>query len=182
MGKGTSSNRTDLRWAMTFPVAAAALLAITSCGSNKAEGPEQIGTASSSMGTYLTADEGKSVYMWEGDTGSGSNCSGACTDVWKPVTTTGAPTASGSAMASRLGTITRSDGSSQVTYSGHPLYYYSGDTKAGDTAGEGVTGFGAKWWLVTTQGMGLMESASMAPSPSMSHSSSAPAAPPAYHY
>jgi hypothetical protein len=68
------------------------------------------------------------------------------------VTTTGAPTASGSATASELGTITRSDGTKQVTYDGHPLYYFSGDSGAGTATGQGSDGFGAKWWLVAPSG------------------------------
>jgi len=61
-------------------------------------------------------------------------------------------TASGGAKASDLGTITRSDGSKQVTYDGHPLYYFSGDSGPGTAAGQGSDGFGAKWWLVSPSG------------------------------
>jgi hypothetical protein len=58
----------------------------------------------------------------------------------------------GSAKASDLGSITRSDGTKQVTYDGHPLYYFSGDSGAGTATGQGVDGFGAKWWLVAPGG------------------------------
>jgi hypothetical protein len=68
------------------------------------------------------------------------------------VTTTGTATASGSAKASDLGTITRSDGTKQVTYDGHALYYFSGDSGAGTATGQGSDGFGAKWWLVAPSG------------------------------
>jgi hypothetical protein len=68
------------------------------------------------------------------------------------VTATGSVTASGSAVASDLGTITRSDGTKQVTYDGHPLYYFAGDSGAGQANGQGSDGFGAKWWLVSPAG------------------------------
>jgi hypothetical protein len=86
------------------------------------------------------------------DTGDTSNCSGACAGAWPPVTTTGSATASGGAKASDLGTITRSDGTKQVTYDGHPLYYFSGDSGPGTASGQGSDGFGAKWWLVAPTG------------------------------
>lgn len=89
------------------------------------------------------------------DTSSSSTCSGACAAAWPPVTTKGAPTASGKAVASKLGTTKRSDGTEQVTYSGHPLYYYAGDSKAGQTTGQGNDGFGAKWWLVAPSGSAI---------------------------
>jgi predicted lipoprotein with Yx(FWY)xxD motif len=66
---------------------------------------------------------------------------GACAQTWPPLTTIGSPTAAGGVMQSLLGTAARADGSIQVTYSGHPLYYFASDTKAGDTMGEDVNGF-----------------------------------------
>lgn len=123
-------------------------------------GAEKLATASGAYGTYLTADSGRSVYVWAADTGSTSNCSSACASAWPPVLTTGAPTVSGSAMSSDLGTVTRSDGSTQVTYKGHPLYYYAGDSAAGQTNGQGNNGFGAKWWLVSPAGSAITASGS----------------------
>jgi hypothetical protein len=68
------------------------------------------------------------------------------------VTATGSVTASGSAKSGDLGTITRSDGTKQVTYDGHPLYFFSGDSGPGTATGQGSDGFGAKWWLVSPAG------------------------------
>ena len=127
---------------------------------------ETIGTSSGSMGTYLTADEGKSVYLWEGDHGAASSCTSACSSVWPPVTTDGAPKAGSGVVAADLGTIKRSDGTTQVTYKGHPLYYFAQDTAKGQTNGEGSTGFGAKWYLVTPSGTALDNDASSSSSPS----------------
>ena len=69
--------------------------------------------------------------------------------------TKSAPTASGGAQASDLGTTTRSDGLKQVTYKGHPLYYFAGDTRSGQVTGQGSNNFGAKWWLVNDSGSAI---------------------------
>lgn len=121
------------------------------------------------MGTYLTADEGRSVYLWEGDHGMASSCSSACASVWPPVTTMGTPQAGSGVVAADLSTIKRSDGTTQVTYKGHPLYYYTADTAKGQTNGEGVNGFGADWYLVKPSGTSLEPGAGK---PSSSPSSS----------
>jgi predicted lipoprotein with Yx(FWY)xxD motif len=114
-----------------------------------------ITTANSSGGAFLTNSSGRAIYLFLADSANKSNCSGACAATWPPVTTTGAPTASGSAQASGLSTITRSDGTKQVTYDGHPLYYFAGDTGAGTDKGQGIDGFGAKWWLVAPSGSSI---------------------------
>ena len=123
-------------------------------------GATVITTASSSGNTFLTNGSGRAIYLWVKDTGSTSACTGACAGAWPPVTTTGTATASGSAKASDLGTITRSDGSKQVTYDGHPLYYFSGDSGPGTATGQGSDGFGAKWWLVAPTGSDVTASVS----------------------
>lgn len=113
-------------------------------------------THSGAMGTYLTDGSGKSLYLWDADTKAGkSTCSGPCLKFWPPLTTKGTPTASGDAQSSMLATITRSDGSKQVTYAGHPLYYYSKDTSPGDTNGQGNDDLGPKWWLVSPDGKSI---------------------------
>ena len=120
------------------------------------------------------------MYLWVKDTGDASQCSGACAGAWPPVPATGTVTAGGSAVASDLGTITRSDGTKQVTYDGHPLYYFSGDSGAGTATGQGSDGFGAKWWLVSPSGAGVTASVSSftASSSSGSGTSSSPASSP----
>jgi predicted lipoprotein with Yx(FWY)xxD motif len=123
-----------------------------SSSSASASGGTVITTAKSSAGTVLATSSGRAVYLWVKDTGDMSNCNGACAGAWPPVTTTGTATASGGATASEIGTITRSDGTKQVTYDGHPLYYFSGDSGPGTASGQGSDAFGAKWWLVTPTG------------------------------
>jgi predicted lipoprotein with Yx(FWY)xxD motif len=136
---------------------AAAPAASPAGGSSSSAGASSSGgtvitTAKSSGGTVLASSSGRAVYLWAKDTGDMSNCNGACAGAWPPVTTTGTATASGSAKASDIGTITRSDGTKQVTYDGHPLYYFSGDSGPGAATGQGSDAFGAKWWLVAPTG------------------------------
>jgi predicted lipoprotein with Yx(FWY)xxD motif len=114
-----------------------------------------ITTKSGSAGTYLTDGSGRAVYLWVKDGMNKSECSGACASAWPPVPASGTVTASGGATSSDLGSITRSDGSKQVTYDGHPLYYFSGDSGPGTTNGQGSDGFGAKWWLVSPAGASI---------------------------
>jgi predicted lipoprotein with Yx(FWY)xxD motif len=124
----------------------------SSSASSTASSGISIATAKGPMGTYLTGASGRALYLWVADSGGKSACSGACAQVWPPVIANGNPSASGGAMSADLGTITRSDGTKQVTYEGHPLYYYAADRSAGQTTGQGSSSFGAKWWLVTPSG------------------------------
>jgi predicted lipoprotein with Yx(FWY)xxD motif len=123
-------------------------------------GSTVITTASTSAGTVLTDGSGRAVYLWVKDTGDASACTGACAGAWPPVPATGTVTATGSATASDLGTTTRSDGTKQVTYDGHPLYYFAGDSGPGTASGQGSDGFGAKWWLVSPSGSDVTASVS----------------------
>ncbi len=105
------------------------------------------------LGTIVVAGPKQmTVYLFEADRGSTSNCSEACAQAWPPVTTTGNPKAEGGALAADLGTTTRSDGTKQVTYKGHPLYYYVTDQQSGETTGQGVKSFGAAWYVLSPKG------------------------------
>jgi predicted lipoprotein with Yx(FWY)xxD motif len=106
----------------------------------------------SGLGKILVDSTGRTVYLFEKDTGSKSTCSGACAAEWPPVTTTGKPTAGNGLTASMLGTTKRTDGTTQVTYNGHPLYRYAGDNKAGDANGQGLDFFGGKWYVLSPAG------------------------------
>jgi predicted lipoprotein with Yx(FWY)xxD motif len=124
----------------------------SSSSASASPGGTVITTAKSTAGTVLASGTGRAIYLWAKDTGTMSNCNGACASAWPPVTTTANATAAGSAKASDIGTITRSDGTKQVTYDGHPLYYFSGDSGPGTANGQGSDAFGAKWWLVAPTG------------------------------
>ena len=103
------------------------------------------------LGTILAYGPTKmTVYLFEGDKGKTSSCTGACAALWPPVT--GKPKASGGSMSAHLGTITRSNGVKQVTYNGHPLYRYAKDGDAGDVYGEGIKSFGAEWYVLAPSG------------------------------
>jgi predicted lipoprotein with Yx(FWY)xxD motif len=118
-----------------------------------------ISTTKGSAGTYLVGPNGRAIYLWVADTGDKSACSNACAQAWPPVTTTGKPTAGTGVNAADLGTTMRSDGSQEVTYKGHPLYYFVADTSAGQTKGQGSNSFGAKWWLVAPSGSAITSGA-----------------------
>jgi predicted lipoprotein with Yx(FWY)xxD motif len=105
------------------------------------------------LGTILAAGPKQlTVYMFEGDKGSTSSCMGACATAWPPVTTSGMPATGGSAASADLGTTMRPGGVEQVTYKGHPLYYFIKDKDDGDSYGEGAHGFGADWYVLAPNG------------------------------
>jgi predicted lipoprotein with Yx(FWY)xxD motif len=114
-----------------------------------------IATKTSSLGTFLVDGTGRTLYLWDADKGAMSTCSGECAQDWPPLTTKGAPKASTGVKASLLGTTTRSDGTREVTYAGHPLYQFEGDTGPGQATGQGSSAFGAPWWVVSPAGKAL---------------------------
>ncbi len=105
-----------------------------------------------SLGTILVNANGRSMYLFEADTSSKSTCYQACAAAWPPVLTSGKPKAGSGVQSKLLGTTTRTGGATQVTYNGHPVYLYSGDSAAGDTHGQGLTQFGAKWYVLNPDG------------------------------
>jgi predicted lipoprotein with Yx(FWY)xxD motif len=108
-----------------------------------------IATRSTSLGTILTGTSGRTVYLFEADKGGKSSCNGACAQTWPPVA---AASAGSGVKAALLTTTTRSDGSKQAVYKGHPLYYFTGDTQPTDTRGEGLHTFGADWYEIGPSG------------------------------
>jgi predicted lipoprotein with Yx(FWY)xxD motif len=114
-----------------------------------------ITTKTSSAGSFLANGSGRAIYLWMKDGKDSSACSGGCASAWPPVTAAGALTAAGSVNQADLSTFTRSDGTKQVAYDGHPLYYFEGDPAAGTVTGQGSDAFGAKWWLVDPAGTAI---------------------------
>lgn len=104
------------------------------------------------LGTFLiNGKNGRTLYLFQKDRRNRSRCSATCASFWPPLMTSGRPHAAGNAKQHELGRIRR--GSSwQVTYDGHPLYTYSGDSKAGQTNGEGLDAFGARWFVINPRG------------------------------
>jgi len=135
----------------TSSSAVAASTTTTSSATSQAQGAV-ITVGTSSLGPMIVDSRGLTLYLFEADTGTSSTCSGACAQTWPPLLTKGAPQAGNGASAAQLGTTARADGTTQVTYGGHPVYYYAGDTKPGDTSGEGINSFGAGWDMLTPAG------------------------------
>jgi len=108
------------------------------------------------LGQVLVGPDGKTLYYFLADTGTTSMCSGQCAQNWPPLTTTGAPRGAAGVSQSLLGTTKRDDGTSQVTYHGHPLYYFIADSAPGMANGEGIDAFGARWEVVAAAGTAVV--------------------------
>jgi len=186
-----------LRMLLALPAVAAAAAVLAACGSS---GTSSAGGGSTSTGspaaatagslktatiggaTLLIDAKGFAVYSFAPDTMTKSDCDGACAAAWPPVK---GPVTAGAGLTGQLGTIKRSDGSTQATYNGHPLYTFVKDTGPGTDTGNGLDAFGGLWHALTASG-----SAAPAPAPSGSSSQqrnappshaavTTPAAPPA---
>ena len=111
--------------------------------------------ATGAPGSYVADNTGRAVYVLAGDE-NGSKCTGDCLAAWPPLLADGAPAAgSPSLQGVMLGTVERSDGTTQVTYNGHPLYLYAKDAGPGSTTGHDVTDTWGKWYLVGPTGVAM---------------------------
>jgi predicted lipoprotein with Yx(FWY)xxD motif len=146
---------------LTLLIAAAASLAIaliaaglstSSASGSPAAAGATVDLAKSRLGRMLVDARGRTLYLFEKDRGRASTCYSACASFWPPVTTTGKPQAGRGVHAALLGTTKRKDGKTEVTYAGHPLYYFAGDLKRGDVNGQGLHQFGAGWDVVSATG------------------------------
>jgi predicted lipoprotein with Yx(FWY)xxD motif len=135
-----------------------------------APGPAAVDVKTGPLGAYLTDATGHTLYLFTPDTSSTSTCYGQCVAYWPPLLTSSAPQAGSGAAASLLGTTKRTDGTMQVTYKNHPLYFFKGDKSAGDMTGQGTQG---TWFLVSPAGKQL----GSAPAPKASSSKPAAATP-----
>ena len=103
-------------------------------------------------GKFLADGQGRALYLFTADKSSTSTCTGACASAWPPVTASAMPMAGGGVSQSLLGTTKRADGTEQLTYNGHPLYYFAADTSSGMAKGQGTKAFGAGWYVVNAKG------------------------------
>lgn len=137
-------------------LAAAASLAVVLHGAEAAtpaaRRPAIVTTASSPLGSILVDGRGRTLYLFEKDTRGRSACVGSCTAYWPPLLAQGRPRSHGGARQSLLGVTRRRDGRSQVTYAGHPLYRFVQDVKPGQTGGQDLYVFGARWYVVSPAG------------------------------
>ncbi|HEV3406396.1 MAG TPA: hypothetical protein VG364_07330 [Candidatus Dormibacteraeota bacterium] len=140
-----------------------AVLAVAACGGSTSTGSSSASapaaataTVSVAMnakfGQILVDGNGRTLYLFEADKGSSSSCYGDCATYWPPLLTGGAPAAGTGVNAPMLGTTKRTDGTTEVTYGGHPLYYVVTDHNPGDATGQAVNNFGAAWYVVGTDG------------------------------
>jgi predicted lipoprotein with Yx(FWY)xxD motif len=165
----------QIRWGVPAGLAAVALVT-AACGSTSSGGSSSSGgspsatasAAASSSGTalrtttiggvkVLTSAKGFTLYWFVPDTSTKSNCNGACATIWPPVK---GPATAGSGVTGKLATITRSDGSTQATYGGHPLYTYVADTAPGQAKGNNLNASGGVWHEVTVSGAAAPSSSS----------------------
>jgi predicted lipoprotein with Yx(FWY)xxD motif len=133
--------------------------AASAAASSAAGGTHEVTVANGSVGAYLAGEDGKTLYTFKADSANTSTCVDACATKWPPFAVSAADTLkAGTGVTGTLTTFARPDGSMQAAYNGVPLYYYSGDSKAGDTTGQGV---GGKWYVASPTGAAA---ASAAPS------------------
>ena len=131
----------------------AVVAALAVFGSAQAAGgaAARLGVGSTEYGKAVFGPSGKVVYVFGADHGSTSNCYGVCAKAWPPLLTSGAPLAGAGVEAKLLGTTTRRDGSVQVTYGGHPVYYYSAD-KVGKVMCQHANMHGGLWLIMKPNG------------------------------
>jgi predicted lipoprotein with Yx(FWY)xxD motif len=107
-------------------------------------------------GKVLVDGNGRALYLFTRDRTPSSRCYGACAGAWPPFLTAGKPAAGAGAQGNLLGTTTRGGGFTQVTYAGHPLYYFVGDRHPGEVNCQGVEEFGGTWYVVTRRGSAVL--------------------------
>ena len=112
-----------------------------------------ISLRTTAVGKVLVAANGRTLYLFTADKGK-STCYGQCAAYWPPLFAD-KPTVGAGLKASMLGTTKRRDGKLQVTYAGHPLYFFAQDKKAGQINGQGFVHFGGAWWVVSAAGVGI---------------------------
>jgi predicted lipoprotein with Yx(FWY)xxD motif len=159
--KEIAMNRSRLSVSLVVLIIAAALVAVVlATGSSAKKGPavpanSAIAVHQTSLGRTLTDANGRTLYLFAGDRSNVSTLSAAGRAFWPPFTSTVKPSATGGAVASDVGTVKGAAGVAQVTYNGHPLYYFVGDHNTGQTTGQGLNQFGARWYVLSTSGAAI---------------------------
>jgi predicted lipoprotein with Yx(FWY)xxD motif len=111
-----------------------------------------VGVANTGLGQILVSAKGLTLYLFQADQGTKSACTRACANAWPPLLVQAKPTVGSGVNTSLVGTTARPEGTTQVTYNGHPLYTFVKDGKPGETNGQGVSAFGANWFAVSAAG------------------------------
>jgi predicted lipoprotein with Yx(FWY)xxD motif len=167
-------NRIRLSILAVVIAAVVVVVVATSGGAAKPGHPAVAATSAisvrqTSLGKTIVDANGRTLYLFAGDKRNMSTLSAAGQAVWPLYASTTRPASSGGAVASQIGITKAGGGTSQITYNGHPLYYYVGDHKAGDTQGQGLNQFGARWYVLGPAGTAITSAAS-SPAPAASSS------------
>lgn len=154
-------------------IAAAIALIVSTTGSSAKKAPtvaadSAISVQQTPLGNTLADANGRTLYLFADDTPNVSTLSAVGRAFWPPFTATTRPSATGGALAGDLGVVTGTTGARQVTYNGHPLYYFVGDRNPGQTAGQGLNEFGARWYVLSPSGAAVTsapKASAQSPSP-----------------
>ena len=138
--------------ALVVSTAFASIIAAVAFASGTKSGGTTVAVAKTRIGRILVDSKGITLYDFVTDKRGVSGCYGACAALWPPLITKGKPHAGPGVRASLLGTTKRKDGKLEVTYNHHPLYYFVTDRKPGQTTGQGISQFGAPWWVISPAG------------------------------
>jgi predicted lipoprotein with Yx(FWY)xxD motif len=154
-------NRTRLSIPLVAVIVAAAIAAIVATtGSSAKKAPSVAANSALSVrqtpfGATLTDANGRTLYLFAADKSNVSTLSAAGRAFWPPFTAATTPSATGGALAGKIGAVTSATGAGQVTYNGHPLYYFVGDHNPGQTTGQALNQFGARWYVLSPSGAGI---------------------------
>jgi predicted lipoprotein with Yx(FWY)xxD motif len=166
-------NRIRLPLAIVVVIVAAAVAVIvaTSSGNTKKAQPSVtansgISLKQTSVGKGLADANGRTLYLFAGDKRGLSTLSAAGRAVWPPFTSTTLPQAGGGVAVSQIATVASTSGGTQISYKGHPLYYYVGDHKPGQILGQGLNEFGGRWHVVSATGAAITSAPKSAPNTS----------------
>jgi predicted lipoprotein with Yx(FWY)xxD motif len=143
---------TKLLTTIALGVVVAATATALAFAGRTASGGTKLAVGKTGLGRILVDSKGITLYDFPPDKGTTSVCYGACAALWPPLLTHSKPIAGPGVRASLLGTTKRKDGKLEVTYNGHPLYYWVGDHKPGQTTGQGLNQFGGPWWVLSPAG------------------------------
>jgi len=149
---GSSTSSTPAAPASSATAQASSPAAPAGASSSGAAAMIKLASVSSIPGKFLVDAQGRSMYLFEADKSGTSTCTGACAAAWPPVTVSGSPQAGSGVDQALLGSVKRDDGTMQLTYNHHPLYYFAADSSAGMVTGQGSKAFGAGWYVVNAKG------------------------------
>jgi predicted lipoprotein with Yx(FWY)xxD motif len=153
-----------IAWNRLAAIVLAAVLGIvgflvaTSTAHSAGRSSATVSLRKTTLGMVLVGANGHTIYLFGKDRQGKSACSASCAQYWPPLLSRGKPTAGPGVQAGLLGTTKRANGSLQVSYNKHPLYTYVLDKRAGQTTGEGISAFGAKWYALSAKGAAIVRS------------------------